>query len=151
MEAAEAARSGASHTDVVNAARRAATRVHVVAAVDTLEFLRRGGRIGRARSLLGALLNIKPILHVDGGEMAPLDRVRTRARAMDRMVELATADQRISRLYVAAGGDDAAASELIERISPSLPHTEVIRGRIGPVVGVHAGPGVVGFCTVARD
>lgn len=150
VEAAEAARGGASHAEVADVARKAAARVHVVAAVDTLEYLRRGGRIGRARSLLGALLSIKPILHVDGGEMAPLDRVRTRAKAMDRMVELATADQRISRLYVAAGGDDEAASELIDRVTPALPHTEIIRGRIGPVVGVHAGPGIVGFCTVAR-
>jgi DegV family protein with EDD domain len=124
--------------------------VHVYAAVDTLEYLRRGGRIGRARSLLGALLSIKPILHVDGGEMAPFDRVRTRAKAMDRMVEIATADPTISRLYVAAGGDDAIAGELIERVTPSLPHTEIRAGRIGPIVGVHAGPGVFGFCTVAR-
>jgi fatty acid-binding protein DegV len=66
------------------------------------------------------------------------------------MVELATADQRISRLYVAAGGDDEARDELIERVTPSLPHTQITRGTIGPVVGVHGGPGVVGFCTVAR-
>jgi DegV family protein with EDD domain len=150
VEAAEAARAGASREQVAEAARQAVARVHVVAALDTLEYLRRGGRIGRARSLLGALLNIKPILHVDGGEMAPLERVRTRAKAMDRLVELATADPRISRLYVAAGGDPSAVDELVERVTPRLPHTEVVRGRIGPVVGVHAGPGVFGFCTVAR-
>jgi DegV family protein with EDD domain len=149
-EAAEAARDGASRAEVVDVARHAADRVHVVAAVATLEYLRRGGRIGKARSLLGALLSIKPILHVEGGEMAPFDRVRTRARAMDRLVELAAADARIARLYVAAGGDEGATGELIERVSPRLPHTEILRGVIGPVVGVHAGPGVFGFCTVAR-
>jgi DegV family protein with EDD domain len=150
VEAAEAARAGASREEVASVARHAVDRVHVIAALDTLEYLRRGGRIGRARSFLGSLLNIKPILHVDGGEMAPLERVRTRAKVMERLAELATADPRISRLYVAAGGEPAAVDELVERVRPLLPHTEIIRGRIGPVVGVHAGPGVFGFCTVAR-
>jgi DegV family protein with EDD domain len=149
-EAAEAAAASASRSEVVDVARHTADRVHVVAVVDTLEYLRRGGRIGRARSLLGALLSIKPILHVDGGEMAPFDRVRTRARAMDRLVELASAEPGIARLYVASGGDAATTDELCDRLTPRLPHTEILRGSIGPVVGVHAGPGVFGFCTVAR-
>lgn len=150
VEAAEAAAKGAPVAEVSAVARDAAARVHTVAAVDTLEYLRRGGRIGRARSMLGALLSIKPILHVEDGEMAPFDRVRTRAKAIERLVELATADPDIPRIYVAAGGDPATADELVERISPRLPNTEVVRGRIGPIVGVHAGPGVAGFATVAR-
>jgi DegV family protein with EDD domain len=150
VEAAEAAAAGASRAEVQDVARLAASRVHVVAALDTLEYLRRGGRIGRARGLLGALLQVKPILHVDAGEMAPLDRVRTRSKLMERMVELATDDQRIARLYVAGGGDTSTAEELISRVTAMLPHTEILRGRIGPVVGVHSGPGVFGFATLAR-
>jgi DegV family protein with EDD domain len=148
--AAEAANAGATADAVAASARAAIQRVHVVALVDTLEFLRRGGRIGRARSLLGSILNIKPILHIQDGEMAPLDRVRTYNRAVERLVQAATEHHDLERLYVAAGGDDAAATALADRIRPLLPGVEVNVGRIGPVVGVHAGPGVLGVCPVRR-
>jgi DegV family protein with EDD domain len=148
--AAEAANAGATVDAVAAAARAAIQRVHVVALVDTLEFLRRGGRIGRARSLLGSILNIKPILHIQDGEMAPLDRVRTYNRAVERLVQAATEHHDLERLYVAAGGDDAAATALADRIRPLIPGVEVNVGRIGPVVGVHAGPGVLGVCPVRR-
>jgi DegV family protein with EDD domain len=150
LAAAEAAAGGASVDEVAAAARAAIPRIHVVALVDTLEFLRRGGRIGRARSLLGSLLSIKPILHIHEGEMAPLDRVRTYNRAVDRLVRAATEDPDLERLYVAAGGDDAAAAALAERIRPLLPGVDIHVGRIGPIVGVHAGPGVLGVCPVKR-
>jgi DegV family protein with EDD domain len=148
--AAEAANAGATADAVAATARAAIQRVHVVALVDTLEFLRRGGRIGRARSLLGSILNIKPILHIQDGEMAPLDRVRTYNRAVERLVQAATEHPDLERLYVAAGGDDAAATALADRIRPLIPGVEVNVGRIGPVVGVHAGPGVLGVCPVRR-
>ena len=151
VDAARAARDGASLTEVAEVARRAVATAHVVAMVDTLEYLRRGGRIGRATSLLGSLLSIKPILHIDGGEMAPFERVRTKARALDRLYEIATRDATIRRLIVAAAGDDEAAAALFERVKPALPHTELVLGQIGPIVGVHAGPGLVGICTVARS
>jgi DegV family protein with EDD domain len=150
VDAARAAMQGASRAEVADVARRSVTQVHVVAVVDTLEYLRRGGRIGRATSFLGSLLSIKPILHIDGGEMAPFERVRTKARALERLHEIATKDATIRRLVVAAAGDDAAAKALFEKIQPALPHTEMVLGQIGPVVGVHAGPGLVGICTVAR-
>jgi DegV family protein with EDD domain len=150
MEAAEAAQRGESRADVAERARRAVARVHIIAAVDTLEYLRRGGRIGRARSFLGSLLSIKPILHVDQGEMAPLERVRTWGKAVDRLAALATADQTIERLFVAASGDDEAARVLADRVRPLLPHTDIQIGRIGPIVGVHGGPGLLGICPVAR-
>jgi DegV family protein with EDD domain len=150
LEAAEAARAGADFAAVGEAARRAVERVRVVALVETLEYLRRGGRIGRARSMLGSLLNIKPILHIERGEMAPFERVRTWNRAVDRLAEVATADRTISRLFVAAAGDDDAARALLERVAPELPHTDVRFGRIGPIVGVHGGPGLLGICPVAR-
>ena len=150
MEAAEAAQRGEGRAEVAERARRAVARVHIFAAVDTLEYLRRGGRIGRARSFLGSLLSIKPILHVDQGEMAPLERVRTWGKAVDRLAALATADQTIERLFVAASGDDAAARALADRVRPLLPHTDIRTGKIGPIVGVHGGPGLLGICPVAR-
>ena len=150
VEAAEASLRGASRAEVVDIAREAVDRVHLYAAVDTLEYLRKGGRIGRASSFLGSLLSIKPIVHMEGGELAPLERVRTRTKALDRLYELATADQTISRLYIAAAADAAAAQSLAERVRPRLPHTEIFVGDVGPIVGVHVGPGTVGIVTVAR-
>lgn len=151
FEAATVAREGGSLTEVVDAARRTIDRAHVIAALDTLEYLRKGGRIGRASSLLGSLLSIKPIIHIERGELAPLERVRTHARAVERLVQHATADQRLKRLFVAAAADEAAALDLIERVRPYLPHTDIRLGQLGPAVGVHSGPGLLGICTVARE
>jgi DegV family protein with EDD domain len=150
VEAARAAAAGASRPEVVAVARDAAKHVRVVAAVDTLEYLRRGGRIGRARSLLGSLLSIKPLLQIEDGEMAPFERVRTRTRALDRLAEIATSDPTVRRMAVAAAGDDETARRLYERIAPALPGTEMMLGAIGPIVGVHAGPGLVGICSLGR-
>ncbi len=146
VEAARAANAGASAAEVAALAAALSTRVHIIAAVDTLEYLRRGGRIGRARSLLGSLLSIKPIIHVEDGEIAPLERVRTRTRALDRLVELATNDPSVTAIYVGSAGDDAAAEALAARIRPLVPGVEVRVGFLGPAVGAHSGPGLIGVC-----
>ena len=119
--------------------------------VDTLEYLRRGGRIGRAQSLVGGLLSIKPLLQVTNGELAPFERVRTRARALERLAELAVEDRTIRHLFVASAGDDAATAAFIERVRPMLPHTDIRFGEIGAVVGAHSGPGLLGICPVRRE
>jgi len=150
-DAAEAAKAGASMAEVVDVARRTMDRVSVAIVVDTLEYLQRGGRIGRARSLLGSVLSIKPIIHVEDGEVAPLERVRTRSRAVERIFEMATADKTLRRLVVACTGDDEQALELIDRIRPVMPHTDVRLGRIGPVVGVYTGPNALGCAMVRRE
>jgi DegV family protein with EDD domain len=151
LEAALVADAGGSLAQVAAAARSAMDRTHVVAALDTLEYLRRGGRVGRAASLVGSLLSIKPLVHVDAGEVAPFDRVRTRQKAIQRLFEVATTDQTLRRLFVGSGGNDDDAREFMERLRPHLPHTEIHLGQIGPVVGAHAGPDVLGIATLARE
>lgn len=151
LEAAAAAATGAGIAEVSRVAHAAIGRTRVVAVVDTLEYLRRGGRIGRAASLVGGLLSIKPILQMTNGELAPFERVRTRAKAVDRLAQIAVEDQTIRRLFVAAAGDDAATAEFIERVRPRLPHTDIRFGQIGPVVGAHSGPGLLGICPVRRE
>lgn len=151
LEAAAAANAGARLEEVVAAARRAMDRVTVHVAVDTLEYLQRGGRIGRARSLLGSVLSIKPLLRVDNGEVAPLGRVRTRAKAIERIFELATTQGRTKMLFVACGGNDDEAEDLIERLRPALPHTDIMRGQLGPIVGVYTGPNAIGIATLERE
>lgn len=151
MEAALAAQAGKSLAEVVAATRRAMDRTGVYILVDTLEYLRRGGRLGRASSFLGSILSIKPILHVEDGEVAPVERVRTRPKAIERIFQLALGHPHAKTLFVAYGGDRAQAEALIERLRPALPHTEILQAEFGPAVGVHTGPGTLGIAFLERE
>ena len=150
LDAAEAAARGASVDEVVEAARATIGAVHVVCVLDTLEYLQRGGRIGRARSLLGTMLRIKPLVHVVDGEVAPFDRVRTKERAVERLFEFAIANQDARRMFVAGGGNEDEVTRFRERLEDAMPAMEIIQGTIGPVVGVYTGPNVLGVCPVKR-
>jgi DegV family protein with EDD domain len=110
--------------------------------VGTLEYLRRGGRIGRASALLGSVLQIKPVLTITDGQVAPLERVRTQEKALSRVIELARQGE--GRVCALVG--HAAAEEPARRIADALdPVAEtLILAPLGPVVGAHAGPGTVG-------
>ncbi len=112
--------------------------------VATLEFLRRGGRIGRASALLGSVLQVKPVLCIRDGLVTPLERVRTFERALNRVVELTREVDRGHGVCVIVGHADAEAdAERIARELDSIAETLMIQP-LGPVVGAHAGPGVVG-------
>jgi len=110
--------------------------------VGTLEYLRRGGRIGRASALLGSVLQVKPVLTIQDGQVAPLERVRTQEKALSRVIELAR--QSGGQLCALVG--HAAAEEHALRIAGALDSVAetLIVGSLGPVVGAHAGPGTVG-------
>lgn len=151
LEAARSAQAGASLAEVVATARRAMDRVSVHVAVDTLEYLQKGGRIGRARSLLGSVLSIKPIICVDDGEVAPFERVRTRSKAIERMFELASGMPRAKEMFIGCSGDDTDARVLLERLRPLLPHTDLKVGYLGPVVGVYTGPNALGIAALERE
>jgi DegV family protein with EDD domain len=117
--------------------------------VATLEYLRRGGRIGRASALLGSVLQVKPVLTLQHGQVTPLERVRTQERALARVIELAS---QLDGPVCALVGH-AAAAEAADRIARALePRAEtLIVAPLGPVVGAHAGPGTVGVgCYPAR-
>lgn len=115
-------------------------RVYFV--VSTLEYLRRGGRIGRASAMVGSVLQVKPVLTLQEGQVAPLERVRTQEKALSRMIELASQGEG----PVCALVGHAAAPGAAERIAAALePHSEtLVVAPLGPVVGAHAGPGTVG-------
>jgi DegV family protein with EDD domain len=120
---------------------RDAMRVYFM--VGTLEYLRRGGRIGRANALLGSVLQVKPVLTISDGQVAPLERVRTQERALARVIELARrGDQRVCAFV-----GHAAAEEPAQRIADALQEVAetLIVAPLGPVVGAHAGPGTVGL------
>ena len=119
---------------------REAMRVYFM--VGTLEYLRRGGRIGRANALVGSVLQVKPVLTIADGQVAPLERVRTEERALTRVIELARqGDGRLCALVGHAAAEDSA-RRLAEALDPVA--ETLIVAPLGPVVGAHAGPGTVG-------
>ncbi|MFL6260545.1 MAG: DegV family protein [Thermoanaerobaculia bacterium] len=123
-----------------------APRIHTLFVVDTLEYLARGGRIGRARALLGGLLGIKPILGMVEGEVAPVDRVRGGRAAHPRILEILKGRVDAGRPVVAGvshGNAPAWADRLEKLVRETFPVSELIQAEVGPVVGTHAGPGVV--------
>ena len=117
--------------------------------VETLEYLIRGGRVGKASGLAGQLLSVKPILHFDDGEVAPLKRVRGRAKALAEFEEMFLADTEDSPdLHVGVGHADAPddAAKLVERIRAARPQASLdIVTTLGPVIGTHGGPGTLGL------
>jgi DegV family protein with EDD domain len=151
LAASAAATSGGDARAVAARAREAAEATRLWFAVDTLEYLRRGGRIGTAQAWLGGALKIKPILTLDG-EITPIERVRTSGRAFDRMVD-----------YMRSRRDDGADGWVVQHIqAPDVVERLLERGRelfgsepvfvseIGPVIGAHVGPGLVGVGGLPR-
>ncbi|WP_419842407.1 DegV family protein [Candidatus Poriferisodalis sp.] len=150
ITAAELAAGGADGTQIVEAVRATAERVRVHAALDTLENLRKGGRIGAAQSLLGSVLSIKPLITVTDGRVEPAGRQRTRVRALRHLIDLvAAAGPNIAQIAVMhADCDDV--DDFVQRIAP-LTSSEPRVMLIGPVVGAHAGVGTIGVVFVERD
>ncbi len=154
VAASMAAAAGGGLDEVTDAAVRRVRATRSLFYVDTLEHLRRGGRIGAAASLLGSALMIKPLLHISDGRIAPLEKVRTASRALARMEELAVdlagdADVDVAVQHIAAADRaESLASRLKERV-PRL--HELLVGEAGPVVGAHVGPGTLGVVVSRRD
>ena len=143
IEAAAVAAAGASIEEVEAAARSACGRGRIFATPATLEYLRRGGRIGGAAALIGGLLDVKPLIAFEEGRVVAAGRVRSRTRALSAILEH-VAEQRgsISRLAV-VHSDPVELPEFLERLT-AVYEGEVMVARIGPAVGAHVGPGTVG-------
>jgi DegV family protein with EDD domain len=142
VAAAEGADAGKSLDEIGAAADGASGHTNLFAALDTLEYLRRGGRIGGAQAFLGGLLDVKPIITFEDGEVAAAGRVRTRRRAVDAVVAHAAGLGALRRLAV-VHSDPPDLDEIVARLEPLAPG-ELMISRLGPVVGTHAGPGVAG-------
>lgn len=151
LAAARAAAEGKSREECVAAAESTARRVHVAVAFETLDFLRRGGRIGRAQAFVGGLLRLKPILTVRDGEAHPLTRVRSRGKALDELIALATRFERVSDIAILHTTTPDDAGQLAERARDARPDARLMTGRFGPVLGVHGGPGMIGIAVVEQE
>jgi len=150
--AAQAASAGLGVDEVVKAVELARTKAMTIFSVDTLEYLQKNGRIGRAQSMLGSLLQLKPLLHIDAdGVIAPLDRVRTRSRVIPRLIEEAHARFPLgSRVEITVIEADAAdrARELMELAMQGYDVADAAIATIGPVIGSHVGPGTLGLVMI---
>ena len=153
VAAAEAAGNGAGVDAVVAAAVECAARTDMVFYVDTLEHLRRGGRLGAAAALVGAALAVKPLLHVTDGRIAPLEKVRTASKALARLEDLAVARAGEGPVDVAVHhlAAPTRAAELGERLRERLPRLASLHvSEVGAVVGAHVGPGLLGVVVARR-
>jgi DegV family protein with EDD domain len=152
LTVARVALEGASMADCLALAEKAkgTTGVHLV--VDTLEFLHRGGRIGGAQRFLGAALNMKPLLELKGGRIEPVERVRTKAKAHDRLIEIVVekctgkSPIRLATLHANAAED---AKAILAKAESKLHPVESVFSEVSPAVGTHTGPGTVGLCYMA--
>ena len=156
LAGARLATQGATLKECKVEAERAREHTGIYFVLNTLEFLHRGGRIGGAAAFMGTLLNLKPILEIRHGRIEAVERVRTAAKARERMIELfvqrveaSRCPIRIATLYT---DNPDEADELIERARARFGISDVaetIKGQVGPVLGVHAGPGALGLAFMA--
>jgi DegV family protein with EDD domain len=152
LAVARAAQDGASMADCKALVDKVHELTGVYLTVETLEFLHRQGRIGGAQRFLGTALNLKPILAVEGGRIEPVERVRTRTKALERVVEIVVekcagkSPVRIATLHADSPND---AKILLDKITPMLNPVESVFAAVSPAVGANAGPGTVGLAFMA--
>lgn len=152
LAVARAVADGANLDDAVALAEKAREHTGVYFAVDTLEFLHRGGRIGSAKRFLGTALNVKPVLAVIDGRVEPVEQIRTKKKALDRVFELVSEQTkgktpvRLATLHANAA-DEARA--LLDQAAKQLGSVETVFSEVSPVIGTHAGPGTIGLAYMA--
>jgi DegV family protein with EDD domain len=150
--AAKTAAGGASAEETMAEVERARESLKMWFAIDTLEYLRKGGRIGAAQAFLGSALQIKPILTLEE-EITPIERVRTRRRAFERMVEFAheRKDAGATTWVVQHIHDPDTARKLVDECRQVFGNDPVFVSEIGPVIGAHIGPGLLGFGGISSE
>jgi len=157
LSGAAVARSGATSDEVVSRVRRRAAAATTYFYVDSLEYLRRGGRIGTAAAMLGSALAVKPLLTISEGEIRPYERVRTESKALNRLEELSV--DALKRAGAMNGAVDVAvhhldnhdgAGRLVDRLSSHLRGGDIQISEVSAVLGVHVGPGTLGIVVSPR-
>jgi len=147
LEAARVASEGRTKNDILKYINKMISTVQVYFIVDTLEYLKRGGRIGKAQAFWGAILSIKPLLYLKDGLVQPLEKVRGRAKAIDKLVHIVgekTGKQKI-KCSLVHGADPTGMEQFTRIIVPRLNCDQPIYSVAGAVIGTHTGPGVLGF------
>ncbi|MPZ98223.1 MAG: DegV family EDD domain-containing protein [Dehalococcoidia bacterium] len=149
IAAAEAAQAGASLDEVKRVAQDVFDRTRTYILFDTLEYLRRGGRMGRGMEVVGTLLKVKPIATLEGGELVAAGRVRTRAKAVEDLLRRVAELRPIERAAAAHATTPQDLDYIVNRLRGIAPDADVLPARITPALGAHGGPGVLGVAVVA--
>ena len=136
---------------VAEKATRRASKVTIVVLLDTLTYLHRGGRIGRAQAFVGGLLNVKPLIAVRDGEVVPVARPRSRSKGIDLIVEQVRACAPLRGLAEFHAAAAESMTELETRLGTAVSNVTAVLGRIGPVVGAYSGPGGLGVACLGAD
>ena len=143
IAAAKVAKAGGDMRQVLEGVEQAISNVHLLGLLDTLKYLALGGRIGKAKALLGSVLNVKPILTLKDGEVMPAGQVRSRSKGIDRLVDFVRNAANIEDLAVVYNTTPDEAQALQERIGSIFTKEKITLARIGPMLGVHFGPGAL--------
>jgi len=151
IAAAKAAQTGANLDELTGLVRQAMSRSHTIIYFDTLKYLAKGGRIGKAQGLLGSMLSTKPILTVKDGEMAPLTRLRSQAAGMDYLYNFVTGFPHVDMLAVEHATTPDEADKLVKRLGSTFPQERIYRSTVSPVLGVYAGPGAMAITVLEAE
>jgi len=151
ISAAKAAQAGANLDELADLVRKAMPRSHAIMSFDTLKYLAKGGRIGKAQSFLGSILSVKPILTIRDGEVHPVTRVRSRAAGVDYLYNSAASYSHIEELAVEYATTPDEADDLVERLNSVFPKERIYRSTVSPVLGTHAGPHVLSVSVLEAE
>jgi DegV family protein with EDD domain len=146
--ASRAARTGLSLPEIVRLLEATRSRARVFALVDTLEYLRRGGRVGRLIAALSALLDVKPMISVERGDVVPLGRVRSRRKAVAQLVSLVEGLGPLADLAVLHSNAPQAAGAFADQLAAFCPREQMVIAEVGTVIGTHVGPNGLGVACV---
>lgn len=148
LAAAAVAADGGSMDEARAAAEDRLARTHLYFALDTLEYLRRGGRLSRGSELVGTLLKVKPLLTIENGELIATGRVRTRPKAIEELLQRVSDLRPITHCAAIHATTPDDLQYVVDRLDGIAPDAQVLTARITPVLGVHAGPGIIGVAVV---
>jgi len=143
LEAAKMANSGKNQQQIIKKMKEIIDDIHILVLFDTLKYLAKGGRIGKAKALFGSMLNVKPILTIKDGEFLPVTQVRSRTKGIDKLIEYTKNASDIQDITVIQSTTPGEAQALVERLIPIIPQETIKMSRLGPALGVHGGPGVL--------
>jgi DegV family protein with EDD domain len=151
LAALEDIREGHDARWVAERATQRRARVTISVLLDTLTYLQRGGRIGRAQAMVGALLSVKPMITMVDGEVAPQARVRNRNQGIEKIIELLRERMPLRGLAAFHCGAPELLDPLCERLAAVAPGIDIVRGQVGPVIGAYTGPGGIGIASLGAD
>ena len=144
VAAAEAARQGASLDDLIKLMRTLIPHVYLVFFVETLDYLNRSGRLAKVQTALGSMLNIKPLLAIEDGEIIALDKMRTRQRALEKLCEFTLEFSRVRKITILHGENETEVLDIRDKIGEQLSEAQVETAYYGPALASHVGPDAVG-------